>query len=80
MSHFDVYAIGNALVDTEYRVTDDFLSRQGIAKGMMTLIDEPQQQKLLSALDSESVPVAARRPIPSLLWMLLVGRAFTPAK
>ncbi|MBP7229661.1 MAG: adenosine kinase [Moraxellaceae bacterium] len=53
MSHFDVYAIGNALVDTEYRVTDDFLSRQGIAKGMMTLIDEPQQQKLLSALDSE---------------------------
>lgn len=53
MAHFDVYAIGNALVDTEYRVTDDFLARQGIAKGMMTLIDEAQQQTLLAALDSE---------------------------
>lgn len=53
MAHFDVYAIGNALVDTEYRVTDDFLGRHGIAKGMMTLIDEPQQHALLSALDSE---------------------------
>jgi sugar/nucleoside kinase (ribokinase family) len=53
MSHFDVYAIGNALVDTEYRVTDDFLTRHGIAKGMMTLIDEPRQQALLAALDAE---------------------------
>lgn len=53
MAHFDVYAIGNALVDTEYRVTDDFLARQGIAKGMMTLIDEAQQEALLTALDSE---------------------------
>lgn len=53
MAHFDVYAIGNALVDTEYRVTDDFLARHGIAKGMMTLIDEEQQQGLLTALDSE---------------------------
>lgn len=53
MTHFDVYAIGNALVDTEYRVTDDFLSRHGIAKGMMTLIDEAQQQQLVASLDSE---------------------------
>jgi len=53
MAHFDVYAIGNALVDTEYCVTDDFLNRHGIAKGMMTLIDEAQQQTLLAALDSE---------------------------
>lgn len=53
MAHFDVYAIGNALVDTEYRVSDDFLSRHGIAKGMMTLIDETAQENLLAALDSE---------------------------
>lgn len=53
MAHFDVYAIGNALVDTEYRVSDDFLARHGIAKGMMTLIDETAQQGLLAALDSD---------------------------
>lgn len=53
LRHFDVYAIGNALVDTEYRVTDDFLSRHGISKGQMTLVDEAQQQRLIAALDSE---------------------------
>lgn len=53
VSRFDVYAIGNALVDAEYRVTDDFLARQGIAKGQMTLVDEDHQQRLIAALDSE---------------------------
>ncbi|HET8731596.1 MAG TPA: adenosine kinase [Moraxellaceae bacterium] len=52
-SHYDVYAIGNALVDIEYRVTDDFLTRHGISKGQMTLIDEAAQQRLITALDSE---------------------------
>lgn len=52
-SRFDVYAIGNALVDTEYRVTDDFLTRHGIAKGQMTLVEEAPQQALIRALDSE---------------------------
>lgn len=51
-SRFDVYAIGNALVDAEYRVTDDFLNRQGIAKGQMTLVEEAPQQALIAALDS----------------------------
>lgn len=50
---FDVYAIGNALVDAEYRVTDDFLTRHGIAKGQMTLVEEAPQQALIAALDSE---------------------------
>lgn len=50
---YDVYAIGNALVDMEYRVSDDFLARQGIAKGQMTLIDADRQQQLLAALDQE---------------------------
>lgn len=53
LRHFDVYAIGNALVDAEYRVTDDFLARHGISKGQMTLVDEAQQQRLLTDLDSE---------------------------
>jgi len=50
---FDVYAIGNALVDAEYRVTDDFLVRHGITKGLMTLVEEAPQQALIRALDSE---------------------------
>ena len=37
---YDVYGLGNALVDMEYRVDDAFLARHGITKGHMTLVDE----------------------------------------
>ncbi|MDD5391673.1 MAG: adenosine kinase [Thiothrix sp.] len=47
---YDVYGIGNALVDKEFEVTEEFLAAHGIQKGMMTLIDEPTQQRLLSGL------------------------------
>lgn len=47
---YDVYGIGNALVDKEFEVTEAFLAAHGIQKGMMTLIDEPTQHRLLSGL------------------------------
>lgn len=50
---FDLYAIGNALVDSEYVVNDTFLATQDIAKGQMTLIDQAQQQRLIAALQAE---------------------------
>ncbi|PTQ87849.1 pfkB family carbohydrate kinase [Agitococcus lubricus] len=46
----DLYAIGNALVDSEYVVDDAFLQHHAIQKGQMTLIDATQQHTLLSAL------------------------------
>ena len=45
---FDVLAIGNAIVDVIARVDDDLLAREGIAKGAMTLIDEPRAAHLLT--------------------------------
>ena len=37
---YDVYGLGNALVDMEYSVDDTFLGRHDIPKGHMTLVDE----------------------------------------
>lgn len=51
---YDVYALGNALVDTEIEVSDAFLDQAGIGKGLMTLVDEAQQQALLDALSKEA--------------------------
>ena len=48
--NFDIYAIGSALVDTEIRVTPEFLADHGIEKGVMTLVDEQRQDQLVSAL------------------------------
>jgi sugar/nucleoside kinase (ribokinase family) len=48
MSHYDLYAIGNALVDSEYEVsvTPSFKS-MGVDKRHMTLIDTPRRAELL---------------------------------
>ena len=50
MSHYDVYAVGNALVDSEYEVSDDLLQTLGVEKRHMTLIDAPRRSDLLAGL------------------------------
>jgi sugar/nucleoside kinase (ribokinase family) len=47
---YDLYAIGNALVDMEYEVHDEFFKKHQIDKGLMTLVDEERQKYLLDAL------------------------------
>jgi sugar/nucleoside kinase (ribokinase family) len=49
---YDLYAIGNALVDMEYEVHDEFFKNHKIDKGLMTLVDEHRQNDLLNALGS----------------------------
>ena len=50
MKQYDVYGIGNALVDKEFEVDDQFFLDAGIEKGFMTLIDQEKQQSLLDLL------------------------------
>lgn len=50
MKNYHVYAIGNALVDMEFTVDDDFLAEHKIDKGVMTLVDEDMQHRLYNAL------------------------------
>jgi sugar/nucleoside kinase (ribokinase family) len=45
--HHHLYAIGNALVDSEYEVTDAQLMAVGVEKRHMTLIDAPRRTELL---------------------------------
>jgi sugar/nucleoside kinase (ribokinase family) len=47
MSHYHLYAIGNALVDSEYEVSDEHLSNMGVDKRHMTLIDGERRAELL---------------------------------
>jgi sugar/nucleoside kinase (ribokinase family) len=47
---FDVYGIGNALVDIEFEVTDEFIKTAEINKGQMTLVDEARQHQIVSTL------------------------------
>lgn len=45
-SGFDVLCIGNAIVDVIARVGEDFVSRHGLVKGSMNLIDEARAEEL----------------------------------
>jgi len=47
---YDVYGVGNALVDVQAQVSDALLAETGFDKGIMTLVDDAQQKQLLSKL------------------------------
>ena len=48
---YHVYGIGNALVDMEFEVNEEFLRTNNIEKGLMTLIEKDQQKNLLDNLE-----------------------------
>ncbi len=53
MAKFDVYGVGNALVDQEFEVDDSFFQEHNIEKGVMTLVAREQQQFLHNVLSSK---------------------------
>ncbi len=57
MKKYHVFGIGNALVDMEFLVDDQWLLKMNVEKGVMTLVDEKRQHDLLENLD----PFEARK-------------------
>lgn len=50
MSAYNVYGVGNALVDVQAQVSDETLIELNFDKGIMTLVDEATQQRVLGQL------------------------------
>jgi len=48
---YNVYGIGNAIVDIVTEVEYDFFEKNGIEKGVMTLVDEKRQIELMKVID-----------------------------
>lgn len=51
MKKYNVYGIGNALVDMEIEVGVEYLREMGVEKGFMTLVDQKRQDELLANLN-----------------------------
>lgn len=51
MKKYDVYGLGNALVDFDYEVGVDDLTQLDVEKGVMTLVDEERHHQLIDALE-----------------------------
>jgi sugar/nucleoside kinase (ribokinase family) len=52
MKKYNIYGMGNALVDMEIEVANSFLEDSKIEKGMMVLVDENRQVELLEKVGS----------------------------
>lgn len=48
---YDVYGVGNALVDIQAQITDETLQRLRFPKGIMNLVDEETQRRVLGELE-----------------------------
>lgn len=74
MKNFDVYALGNALVDIEYHLVPQKLKSMGINKGIMTLIDEFQHNHLVNYLgDSHEKMACGGSAANSLIALAQMG-------
>jgi len=52
---FNVYGVGNSLVDVQTEVREETLADLGFEKGLMTLVDTDIQARVLSRLDSAAL-------------------------
>lgn len=55
MATVDLFAIGNALIDQEFSVSDDFLIQQNLQKGTMQLSDGDTQLALFNRLNESQI-------------------------
>jgi sugar/nucleoside kinase (ribokinase family) len=58
MKRFNVYGIGNALVDIVTEVDQSFFEKNQVEKGLMTLVDEDRQHQLMKAIDMKKSKMA----------------------
>src|SRR5690242_4338256 len=52
---YNVFGVGNALVDIQVKIPDSHLDELGYTKGVMTLVDEAAQSRVLASLDRAKV-------------------------
>ncbi|MDQ6981795.1 MAG: adenosine kinase [Mariprofundus sp.] len=52
---YNVYGVGNAIMDMQVQCEDAFLDAAGIEKGVMTLVDDARQESILKALAEHNV-------------------------
>lgn len=57
--NYDVFGVGNAIVDTLAQVEDELISNLNLGKGGMSLMDTENQAQVLSQLESKNLRLAS---------------------
>lgn len=66
--NFDVFGVGNALVDTLAFVDDAFLEKHQLARGIMTLADSKRQGDILYDLQDRSLELRSGGSACNTIW------------
>ena len=70
MKKYDVFGIGNALVDCVCLVDDSFLLQNNIEKGLMTLVDQKKQELILDKIKEAKPFIQSGGSVPNSLYTL----------
>ncbi|MXZ43596.1 MAG: adenosine kinase [Gammaproteobacteria bacterium] len=65
---YHLFGIGNALLDTEYQVQEEFLTQNSIEKGRMTLIDSARRNELIRSVGSTPYGVGAGGSVANAIY------------
>ncbi|MCB0319912.1 MAG: adenosine kinase [Bdellovibrionales bacterium] len=77
MKTIDVYGLGNGIVDVLVEVTESEFQKLGFEKGTMALLDESEQQRLISSLAGRDMKLVSGGSVANSIVLLsqLGGKA-----
>ncbi len=70
MKKFDVFGMGNALVDCVCLVSDAFLKENNIEKGLMTLVDDKKQKSIIEKIKNSNPFIQSGGSVPNSIYTL----------
>ena len=70
MKKFDVFGIGNALVDCVCLVSDSFLDENNIEKGLMTIVDDKKQESIIEKIKDTDPFIQSGGSVPNSIYTL----------
>ena len=70
MKKFDVFGIGNALVDCVCLVSDSFLDDNNIEKGLMTIVDDKKQKSIIERIKDTDPFIQSGGSVPNSIYTL----------
>ena len=70
MKKFDVFGMGNALVDCVCLVSDNFLKENNIEKGLMTLVDDKKQKSIIEKIKNSNPFIQSGGSVPNSIYTL----------
>ena len=76
----DVYGVGHALVDLQYKIHTEKLLQLGVDKGVMSLVDNQQQSAIIGQINTQ--PIASSSGGSAANTMIAIaslgGKTFIP--